>query len=367
MISSSYGSKSPLTKLIKVSAEVLLREWNGKETFDESDEDDDIIDSRLNKWSDNVSGPSKLAMKKLDYSIRMLRQCSTMNSLQKASIQVALALLDVSTKKECRTPFLCLNQAAVFASQGSKGGNNDEDFKKPLPREAECTAEEALHILGRADCLRAIHFTNEAMFLCSYVARVCCLHRDKKEADHLWTPKWRIIGIMIYTISVGIDSIIFSLMEGESRRFALESWENPVRAEIGRGRSDAIAMQKAFGRLNSSVSRQTSAPAAHDDKCRSDANGDVELDDDEEEEEEGSWDEGDGGNEDEEEEDDEDEDEDEDMDAQNYEAQDEVQGAVNEVPHNGEIDHHMIEYDMVIPPLPAIDDTDYAHIPTVEI
>jgi hypothetical protein len=240
-----------MRKLVKVSAEVLLREWNGKETFDESDEDDDVIDRRLNKWSNSVSGPSKLAMKKLDYSIQKLRQCLTINSLQKASLQVTLSLLEVAEQKECRNPFLCLSQAAIFASQGGKGGNNDEEFKKPLPREADCTADEALQILGRADCLRAIHFVNEALFLCSFAARVCCLHRDKKETEHPWTPKWRIIGIMTYTVSLGIDSVIFSLMEGEERKHALDSWEKGVRAEIGRGRSDAIAMQKASSRFKS--------------------------------------------------------------------------------------------------------------------
>ncbi len=242
-------SKTPISKLIQVPADILLREWNGKETFDESDEDEDVIDSRLNKWTDNVSGPAKLAMKKLDYCIRKLRQCSTITALQKASLGVSLALLEVASKKECRSPFLCLNQASIFAAQGPKGGNNDEEFKKALPRSEDCTAEEALQIVGRSDCLRALHFINEAMFLCSYAAKVCCLHRDKMEPDHPWTPKWRIVGIMVYTISVGIDSIIHSLMEGDARNAALESWEKSVRAEIGRGRLDAIAMQKAFGHM----------------------------------------------------------------------------------------------------------------------
>lgn len=243
-------SKSPFKKLVKVSAEILLREWNGKETFEQSDEDDeDEIDARLNKWSDTVSGPSKLAMKRLDYNIHKLRQCSTINSLQKASLQVSLSLLDVASQKECRNPFICLSQAAIFASQGAKGGNNDEEFKKPLSSETECTPEEALQILGRADCLRAIHFINEAIFLCSFAARVCCLHRDKKEPEHSWTPKWRIVGIMSYTISLGIDSAIYSLMEGDDRKVALDSWEKSVKAELGRGRSDAIAMQKACGLL----------------------------------------------------------------------------------------------------------------------
>uniref|UniRef100_A0A6S8WZ86 Uncharacterized protein n=1 Tax=Chaetoceros debilis TaxID=122233 RepID=A0A6S8WZ86_9STRA len=249
--------KTPISKLIKVPTDVLHSEWNGRENFDES-EDDEFIDHHLNKWNDNVSGPAKLAMKKLDYSIQKLRQCSTINALRKTSLQVALALLDVSSKKECRNPFICLSQASIFASQGQKGGNSDEDLKKALPRQEDCSAEEARHVLGRADCLRALHFTNEAMFLCSYVAKVCCLHRDKTELGHPWTPQWRVVGIMTYTISVGIDSVIDSLMEGETRKLALESWEKSVRAEIGRGRSDAIAMQRSFGHaINSPSKMQT--------------------------------------------------------------------------------------------------------------
>jgi len=257
---SNQMTKSPFSKIIKISAEVMLREWNGKETFEDSDEDDDEIDRRLNKWTNSFSAPSQHAMKKLDYSIQKLRHCATINSLQKASLQVSLSLLDVAATKECRNPFLCLNQAAVFSAQGPKGGNNDEPLKKPLPKETDCSPEDALQVLGRADCLRAIHFTSEALFLCSYAARVCCLHRDKKELHHPWTPKWRIIGIMVYTISVGIDSIIFSIMQGDARKTMLDSWEKSIKAEIGRGRSDAIAMQKALGRFHSSLARQKNSP-----------------------------------------------------------------------------------------------------------
>lgn len=265
-ISSNRMTKSPMSKLVKISAEVLLREWNGKETFEESDEDDDKLEQRLNKWNSNVSGPAKLAMKKLDYSIQKLRQCATIFSLSKASLEVALSLLEVASKKECRNPFLCLNQAAIFAAQAPKGGNNDEVFKKSLPTEEDCTADEALQILGRADCLRAIHFTSEAMFLCSFVARVCCLHRDKKEVNHDWTPKWRIVGILTYTVSVGIDSIICSIMYGDERTNALNSWDKSVKAEIGRGRSDAIAMQKAAGRYNSSMGKTENSFEINDEE-----------------------------------------------------------------------------------------------------
>ena len=47
-------SSSPLAKLVKFPVEILLKEWNGKQDFDDSD-DDDVIDRRLNmrtrRWS----------------------------------------------------------------------------------------------------------------------------------------------------------------------------------------------------------------------------------------------------------------------------------------------------------------------------
>ena len=237
---------SPLRKLIKVPVSVLLKEWTGKAVFDE--ESNDEVDSRLNKWSVKCSGPAKHAMKDLDYSVTNLRQCTTIRSLQKASIRVAVRLLNVACQKECQNPFLCLNQAAVFASQGAKGGNNDDYFKKPLPTREDCTVTEALSILGRADCLRAIHFTDEAMYLCSFVASVCCLHRDKKKPEHEWTPKWRVVGIQMYTVSTAIDGSLYSLMKDEEgRNEALNAWERSVRAEISRARSDVIAVNRTAG------------------------------------------------------------------------------------------------------------------------
>jgi hypothetical protein len=129
-------STSPFSKLIKISADMMLKEWTGKRTFEGSDEEDKDTDDdttiRLNKWSNSASGKSMLAMKKLDYSIKKLRQCVTIIALQKASLQVALVLLEVAGTKECQNPFICLSQAAIFAAQGPKGGNNDEDFKKPF-------------------------------------------------------------------------------------------------------------------------------------------------------------------------------------------------------------------------------------------
>jgi hypothetical protein len=238
----SRPAVDPIFKMIKVPTDILLAEWTDKNCDAENEGVQCIL-----------SEATKNTMKRLDFNMHKIRKCTTINSLQKRSLQVALCLLEISESSECRNPFLCLYHAAIFAAHGPKGGNNDEELKKPLPNHEECTPQEALNILGRADCLRSIHFTNEAMFLCSYVARVCQLHRDKKRTDMIWTPKWRVIGIFMYTVSVGIDSVISSLtMNPEEREQALDTWHPDVKAEINRSRSDAIAMCKAHNAYDTS-------------------------------------------------------------------------------------------------------------------
>jgi len=247
--------RSLFSKLVKVPTAVLLREWTGKDYFNE-ERNINEHDRGLNMWSQECSGSAKYAMKKLDYAMRKLRKCCTIYSIQKSNIEVATALLEVSSKKECYNPFLCLHQAAVFASHGSKGGNNDGAFKNALPEENICTPNEALSILGRADCLRAIHFTNESMFLCSFVARVCTLRRQEKNHELSWTPKWRVIGIYMYTLSLAVDATIYSLTEGDERIDALDSWREDIRAEIDRARCDAIAVKRNFAKTSLAKSTQ---------------------------------------------------------------------------------------------------------------
>jgi hypothetical protein len=239
----SRPTVDPIFKMIKVPTDLLLAEWINED-----------FSSKKDEFHSNLSEITKNAMKRLDFNMHRIRKCTTIYSLQKRSLQVALCLLEVSESKECRNPFLCLYHAAIFAAHGPKGGNNDEEFKKPLPSHEECTPKDALNILGRADCLRSLHFTNESMFLCSYVARVCKLHRDKKRTDMIWSPKWRVIGIYMYTVSVGIDSIISSLtINPEERKQALDTWHPDVRAEINRSKSDAIAMCKAHNVYDTSL------------------------------------------------------------------------------------------------------------------
>ena len=92
-------------------------------------------------------------MNELHSALAKLKACTTGISIKRASLSVAVALLDVAACDHSYTPFLCVRHAAIFASQGSKRGNSNNFFKKPLPLQRECSPRDALlGILGRADC-----------------------------------------------------------------------------------------------------------------------------------------------------------------------------------------------------------------------
>lgn len=86
------------------------------------------------------------------------------------------------------------------------------------------------------------------MYLCSVVAGACCLHRDNKKPEHIWTPKWRVVGIQIYTTNFAIDGSLHSLMkDDEAKNAALDAWDRSIRAEISRALSDVIAVNRTEG------------------------------------------------------------------------------------------------------------------------
>lgn len=215
--------RRPLPTMIRIPVSTLLSQWN---------------DGRPTKRID--SEEAKQAMRKVDEATRQLRACYTETAVQKGCIQVALSLMELVDKGYCYNPFLCLQQAAIFASQGSKGGNNDQAFKQGLPKERECTPQEALVIIGHADCLQSLHFRDEAIYLCSYVARVCRLHRDRQETAMEWHAQWKVVGICLYNVSVAIRTTRLFEEEGTARP---ESWEDSVVEELKRGRVDAIAIK----------------------------------------------------------------------------------------------------------------------------
>ncbi|KAL7548801.1 hypothetical protein ACHAWF_012058 [Thalassiosira exigua] len=180
-------------------------------------------------------------MKMVDDAMRNLHESRTVSSLERASIDVSVALLALVAFEECYDPFMCLQQAACFAAMGSKRGNNDVPFKRVLPLKNQCSPLVALSVLGRADCLRAIHFLHEAQYLCSWVASVCASRRNQSNDDLPWNSRWKIVGVVAYTVSSAIERTGQSLAEDDPS-MTLRKWHDDAKAEFSRGESDALVL-----------------------------------------------------------------------------------------------------------------------------
>jgi hypothetical protein len=210
-----------LSNFVAVPCSVLLSEWNH----------DDILTGR-------DAGISLDKMSGLSSCMHILRQCQTEATLEKASLNVAVALLAVATKSP--NPFICLQQAARFASKAPKLGVSDLAFQDRLPNENECSPLDALIILGRADCLQAVFFCEEAAFLCNFVASVCSAHR---RADPVMSRRWNIVSIMAYNVSVAIRYTSEKVVtEKEKRDDVTASWDQDVIKEISTGREYGLAL-----------------------------------------------------------------------------------------------------------------------------
>jgi len=219
------------SKIVRVSTSALLEEWNKGAPVREDC---------------TASESATLSMKKLDDSMKNLTKSCTVCSLERASLDVATALIDVAAHDECQNPFICVQQAAIFASMAPKRGTNDEPFKKFLPVQTRCTPSEAIIILGRADCMRALHFLDEAQFLCSWVAKECSLHRDGDDDELPWCSRWKAVGILTYIIASAIDETSMKLSCTEGKAGSIRQWGEAVEEEIGRGKADAIFLVREY-------------------------------------------------------------------------------------------------------------------------
>ncbi|OEU20436.1 hypothetical protein FRACYDRAFT_267634 [Fragilariopsis cylindrus CCMP1102] len=179
-----------------------------------------------------------------------LRSCYTHTAAEKACLNLSIALLEVAAVPTCHDPFNCLQQAASFASQATKSGNSDTVYRRRLPELTQCTPREALIILGRADCLQAVYFPNEAAFLCSFVARVCRLHRNSAEADYEWNDRWRIVAIYGYNVSVMIRTTVSSILNQTMQVAFRAAWERDVVEELERGKQDGRTWISALTKNN---------------------------------------------------------------------------------------------------------------------
>jgi hypothetical protein len=194
----------------------------------------------MHKDRRDASKDAQNSMKAVDNAMKNLRKSRTLNSLERASIDVAVALIGLTAHEDCENPFVCLQQAAMFAGLGSKRGNNDDAFKRFLPLKNKCTPLEALNILGRSDCLRAIHFLHEAQYLCAWVASVCHSHRDRLQENLPWNSRWSVIGITTYTVSTIIEETSEALKQDNPDFGALREWDDIAIEEIRCGKYDAL-------------------------------------------------------------------------------------------------------------------------------
>ena len=228
-----------LSGVLELSSSSLLLEW-----LTASDADDgDVAPS-----TQSLDGANR-AMSALDKALAHLQKSTTFKAMQKSSLSVASALLDVAGRIECHNPFQCLQHAVMFASHGSKLGKSDLPFKKALPsNDLQCSPREALLILGRADCLRALHFTDEAIFLCSYALRMCRLHRQPNAGigtcDDRTTiavsPRWGAVSAYAYMVSVAIDSTLTSLLDICGKTATASNWDADALRDMKQGKADAI-------------------------------------------------------------------------------------------------------------------------------
>eukprot|EP00934_Nitzschia_sp_Nitz4_P001289 Nitzschia sp. Nitz4//scaffold3_size479765//87037//91885//NITZ4_000034-RA/size479765-augustus-gene-0.7-mRNA-1//1//CDS//3329550560//1289//frame0 len=199
---------------------------------------------------------AEVQMQNVHEATRQLRACYTEVASGRASLQVAVALLRLGSMPGCLHPFVCLQQAAMFAGQSLSAGNNDSAFRDAIPDERQCTALEGLSIIGRADCLHSMYFADEAAFLCSYVARVCRLHRDREEPEMEWNQQWKVLAIYAYNVSVMIRTTVSTVLDKKSKKSFLVAWERDVVEELERGRTDGWVWKRTLFNSNGATARQ---------------------------------------------------------------------------------------------------------------
>jgi hypothetical protein len=175
-------------------------------------------------------------------NVQQLRLCHTAGAAELASLNVAVAMLDLLSHQRCRNPFHCLHMASLFASQGPKLGSSDKPFRAALPKIGDCNPLEALMILGRAGCLQALHFCTEAAFLCDFVASVCHFRLSNELSGSHAPGRWNVIRAVAYNTSVSIRHTASLLSKDADKRSdsVVWKWRNETVDELLRGREDSL-------------------------------------------------------------------------------------------------------------------------------
>jgi hypothetical protein len=223
----------PLSNLISIPLQHLHETWRKYH----------VSGSR----SESTSESGTDLMKDVDLCMSKLRSSYTIPSVERASLHLSASLVRLASCPECHNPFACLQEAVMFASMSSKGGTCDQLFQARLPQPEACGPLDALLILGRADCLNALHFCQEAAFLCSYVASACRNQRREDESSFQSDERWTIIAIMAYDLSVMIRNLAGVLLrEFDRREDTSGTWSVAVIQELNHARTSGITWKEQF-------------------------------------------------------------------------------------------------------------------------
>lgn len=201
---------------------------------------------------------AKTQMQKVHKALADLRTCYTYSAAEKACLNLSIVLLEMAAFPDCQNPFTCLQQAACYASQATKSGHSDTVYRQSLPAMSRCSPREALVILGRADCLQGVYFPNEAAYLCSFVARVCRLHRDSREGNYEWNDRWKVVAIYAYNVSVMIRITVSNILDQTMQKAFMSAWERDVVEELERARREGRTWINALTKVAGDASLRNS-------------------------------------------------------------------------------------------------------------
>lgn len=234
------GPKSPtLVDFIPIPHTELNRVWM------------QIERSNDKKIENTFRADAEEQMRRVHKATTDLRSCHTHFAAEKACLALSIALLEMAAVPSCCNFFDCIQQAASFASQAVKSGKSDIVYRQRLPEMAQCTAREALIVLGRADCLHSVYYPNEAAFLCGFVARVCRLHRNSKELVYEWNDQWKIVAIYCYNVSVMIFATVKNVLKQKMQEDFRGAWGRDIVDELEKGRRDGRSWVRSLSKNGS--------------------------------------------------------------------------------------------------------------------
>ena len=213
----------PMSNLIALPLSMIGREWR----------------KLRNEYGVNhAPSCSKELMSRLDANVKKLRASHTAHVIEIVSLRVSSDLLQLAACPDCSNPFLCIQQAAMFAGQAPKVGASDLAFHAKLAKPDACTPLEALLTLGRAESMLSVQFYQEAAFLCNFVANVCSRHRNPEGRGQQDT-RWIIVASLAYDLSVMIRILARTVIfEKRLKEDTSGTWDVAAIDELRHARSE---------------------------------------------------------------------------------------------------------------------------------